>query len=101
PFALRNRMLQLSRACVVQIQVSPVLALREPQNFLSLGEITPVHMVIPALEESWYRLCERIANRAGGRIRYAHRFYFVIARGRNKRQRLPIGSPLHILPAGG
>src|SRR5436190_8773805 len=56
--AAGDRMLQPAGRRVVKIEVSPVLFLREPDHFVRVGEVVPVDVIDPGLEERRYGFFE-------------------------------------------
>src|SRR5687768_13030386 len=71
---------ELSAGEVVQVQMSPIIALREPQHLVRRPGDVPVLAVAPRLEVRRDALLEDIAYRARARVGNAQLRHLVIAR---------------------
>src|SRR5207248_11726085 len=96
--AARDRLLLAPGLQVVQIQVSPVVALGEPDHFARARQVAPVDRAVARLEKRLRFFLEDLADRAGRRVGHAQLLAAVIARGRDERDRRPVGAPLHVAP---
>src|SRR5258708_39234999 len=78
--------------------MSPVAALRVPDRLVGRWKIAPAHLPGARFVICRYRLPHHLAHSSGIRIGNAKLLLLVIARGRNKRNVLTVGTPLHIVP---
>ena len=78
--------LQLTSAQIVQIELSPIIALGEPDHLVGSGQSSPVHHPIARFELRGDVFLQNIAHGTGRRICYAQDFVLVVPRRRDKRQ---------------
>ena len=97
----RDLALQLARCEIVQVELAPIVSLREPDHFVGRGQHTPVGRTNPRLVLRQHDLLEHVAHRAGMRVGHAEVRLLVIARRRHERHVRSIGIPLHIRPFTG
>src|SRR5437868_9504271 len=101
PFPRCYLRLQLTRGEVVQIKLTPVVALREPDHLVRRGQSTPIGHSVARLVLGGYVFAEYVANRSGRSIGDAQHLVLVIARCRHECDVRSIGIPLHVGPAIG
>ena len=75
----RDLILELAGVDVIQIKMTPVVAFREPDEFVRRRKITPVHTTVPRLEEVRCMFVKNLAHIAGLSVRHAQPFIPVIA----------------------
>jgi hypothetical protein len=63
--------LELAGGEIVQIEVSPVLSFREPDEFIGRRNIPPVDPPVAGFEERRDGFLKHFANRAGRRVGHA------------------------------
>src|SRR5215471_13171362 len=80
----RYLVLQASGLQVVQIELAPPIALREPENLVRFRKKVPVDATVARFEERRGRFVEYVADGAGLRLGDAELLVFVIARGRDE-----------------
>ena len=97
-FAAGDLALQLAGLQVVEIELAPVVALGEPDDFVRCGQVAPVDAPVARLEEGRDGFLEHVADAAGRRIRHAQRRLLVVSRRRDERDALRVGRPLHVGP---
>ena len=83
---------------IVQIQLSPVIAFREPDDFVRGRQVPPVHAAIARLEERRDPFFHDGTDRAGRRVGEAQLLEGVIPRSRDKGQASAVVAPLHVRP---
>src|SRR4029077_15261041 len=98
PLPAGDLALELSRREIVEIELTPIIALGEPDHFIRGGENMPVHSAITRLVLRRNIFPEDIAHAAGRRIGNPEYLVLVIARCRDERNVRPVGIPLHISP---
>ena len=98
PLAGRDLMFQGTGLQVVQVQLSPVVALREPDHFVRCRQIAPVHASVSRLVERVDLLRQHGPHVTGCGVGDAQGRLLVIARGRDERQLRPVRMPLHVAP---
>src|ERR1039458_1963125 len=60
--AVRDLVFELAGGEVVEVEIAPVVAFAEPQNFIGSGEIMPVDLSVAALEKFRCGLTHEFAN---------------------------------------
>src|SRR5204863_8422645 len=81
PLAGRNLVLKPSGPKIVQIEMSPIVALGEPDNFIRSRKIPPINATgAPGLVLSSHGLLEHITNRSRRGLRNTELRALVIAR---------------------
>ena len=79
--AVGDLVLELAGGEVVEVEIAPVVALAEPEDFIGGGQIVPVDLAVAALEELGRGLGHDFADFAGGGVGDAEPFLLVFAGG--------------------
>src|SRR2546425_6170453 len=98
PFAAGDLILQPARRRIVEIQMTPIVALGKPNHFVRSRHVVPVDPTLARLVLRHRFLFEYIANGAGCSVSNAKLRVFVIARCRNERELCTVTAPLHVGP---
>src|SRR4029450_10730941 len=96
--AARDRALLAARLEVVEIEMAPVVTLREPEHLVRSGQEPPVDAAVARLEERFGLLLHDVAASAGRCVRHAELLVTVIPRRGHERHSRSIGTPLHVVP---
>src|SRR6266550_8001272 len=101
PFPAGDLRLQPTGGEVVQIKLTPVVALREPDHLVRRGQSAPIGHSVARLVLGGYVFAEYVANCSGRSIGDAQHLVLVIARCRHECDARSIGIPLHVGPTIG
>ena len=88
--------LELTRAQIVQIELSPIVAFGKPYDFVRRRKESPVRPIVAAFEVGFDLLVDDIAHLAAGRICDTQCCALVISRRRNERELRVVGAPQDI-----
>ena len=83
---------------VVEIELSPIVALGEPDHLVRRRQHVPVHPAVAGLELRRDGFVEHVANGAGCRVGDAEHLVLVIARRRHEREVRAVRIPLDVGP---
>src|SRR5688572_32009352 len=78
--AARDLVLQLAALQIVEIEVAPVVFLREPDRLITLGQVAPVDVIVAGFEEGLALFLEDLPNDARCGIRNAQVGLLMVAR---------------------
>ena len=92
----RDLALQLSGGEVMEVQLPPVVPLREPDHLVRRRQHAPVHLAIARLELRRHGLLEHVANGARGHVGDTELRALVVARRGDKGDARSVRIPLHI-----
>ena len=98
PFPGRDLVLEPPGGEIVEVELSPVVALGEPDHFVGPRENAPVHESVSRLELGRDILTQHVANLSGGGIGDTQDFVLVVARRGDERELRSVGIPLNISP---
>ena len=91
-----NRIFELAGSQIVKIQMTPVIALREPDHLVGCGQKPPVRQIVSAVESCRYSLLDDIADLSGCGVRHAEGGVFMIARGGHECELVAVCTPFDI-----
>src|ERR1019366_1803507 len=98
PLAPGDLVLELAGLGIVEVEMAPVVALAEPDDFPGLRQVAPVDTAVATFEEGGDRFFEDAAHRAGGGVGDAQHFLFMIARGGDESELGTLLIPLDVGP---
>src|SRR5262249_18500811 len=85
--ALSDLILELTGRKVVKIKMPPTCAFGYPAELIFCTQVAPIHGSLTGFELGRLNLFVDVTNLSGRGIGHSEIFYFVIAGGRNKRDR--------------
>ena len=98
PLAFGDLVLELAGLGIVEVEMSPVVALAEPEELPGLRQVIPVDAAVAAFKEGGDFFLQDVAHHAGGGVGNAQHFLFMIARGGDKSESGTFLIPLDVGP---
>src|SRR5260370_27057726 len=98
PVAVGDLPLDLAGFEVAQVEMSPIVSLREPDQLARSRKITPIHASVSRFEEGRHLFIQPFPNCARGSVCHTKALLLVVARCRDERQMRAVRAPLHVSP---